>query len=457
MHRTTQVDTYTLTNFNISPFLEQAFSRKFDAEPDSDASSVLSSVPPSPCVSPTSPVEDNADVPPANLDEAQAPESSNKAKTGSKARGKRNRKRKRAMEKEEGGSEAYCTPPALKKKHVGNMEPRSVDVNLASMRVSANGFTGHRQDQGTKREYELSDMVGPQSKFKFDLVKWDGKRTKAFIDSEGRMIVIGVSFPGDSAWKSVPERLAMKVEEARSLTKIKKRNRRGRFKALQAGVSYGMGMKKPAVQGQSCRANKEAMDGLLEDRDLNRIAGLQSAAFETWSSASLYASYVENKRSLTKHDPSLRWNFSTSIFASITVNLGPRTVSIDHADQNNRCDSFCAITPLSPPSGGFDYRLGGHLILWDLRIVVEFPPGTTILLPSAVLRHSNVAIGKHEKRYSVTQYSAGALFRWAEHGFQSEDSFYSRLSLDMLRQEKERDDGRWVKSLDSFLNLRDVL
>ncbi|KAJ7620521.1 hypothetical protein DFH06DRAFT_1010638, partial [Mycena polygramma] len=39
----------------------------------------------------------------------------------------------------------------------------------------------------------------------------------------------------------------------------------------------------------------------------------------------------------------------------------------------------------------FDPNLGGHLILWDLNLVIRFPPGSSIFIPSALLRHSNVS------------------------------------------------------------------
>ena len=32
----------------------------------------------------------------------------------------------------------------------------------------------------------------------------------------------------------------------------------------------------------------------------------------------------------------------------------------------------------------FDYRKGGHIVLWELRLVIEFP-SFTFLLPSACI------------------------------------------------------------------------
>ena len=95
-----------------------------------------------------------------------------------------------------------------------------------------------------------------------------------------------------------------------------------------------------------------------------------------------------------------------------TFNLGPATVSIPHTDANNLPHGWCAVTAF----GDFDPDKGGHLILWDLGLVIRFPPGHTVLLPSGCVRHSNVGIGPSERRYSMVLYSAGGLFRYKEYG-----------------------------------------
>lgn len=42
------------------------------------------------------------------------------------------------------------------------------------------------------------------------------------------------------------------------------------------------------------------------------------------------------------------------------------------------------------------------------------------MLPSCVLEHGNLALsGQSEVRYSFTQYTAGALFRWVDWGFRT--------------------------------------
>jgi hypothetical protein len=85
----------------------------------------------------------------------------------------------------------------------------------------------------------------------------------------------------------------------------------------------------------------------------------------------------------------------------VTFELGPQTVTPPQWLCNHLRWCWLAITAL----GTFDPRRGGHLILWDLGRVIEFPPGATILIPS-ILLFSIARIQPGERRYSMTQYIA---------------------------------------------------
>ncbi len=124
--------------------------------------------------------------------------------------------------------------------------------------------------------------------------------------------------------------------------------------------------------------------------------------FAAWA-LSLFQYYATHLKELLLNDDSLVLNFANSIFAACTFNFGPWTVCFEHMDSRNLPFSWCAITML----GRFNPQKGGHFVLWDLKLVIEFPLGSTILIPSAVLCHSNTAISRKETRYSFTQYTAG--------------------------------------------------
>lgn len=118
---------------------------------------------------------------------------------------------------------------------------------------------------------------------------------------------------------------------------------------------------------------------------------------------------------LFQRHPSLRLNFRNSAYPATSFNFGPSTVCLDHTDAANDPCNFCHITAL----GDYDPSHGGYLVLYDLKLIVRFPPGSSILIPSAIMRHGNIAIREHETRMSLTQYCAGGLLRWVECGFRS--------------------------------------
>ncbi|KAJ7893228.1 hypothetical protein B0H13DRAFT_1625275, partial [Mycena leptocephala] len=88
-------------------------------------------------------------------------------------------------------------------------------------------------------------------------------------------------------------------------------------------------------------------------------------------------------------------------WTSAIFDLGPQTVTEPLWLCQARLWCWVALTAL----GNFDPRMGGHLILWDLGCVLEFPPGCTIVFP-AILRFSIARIQPGERRYSLTQYVA---------------------------------------------------
>jgi hypothetical protein len=142
----------------------------------------------------------------------------------------------------------------------------------------------------------------------------------------------------------------------------------------------------------------------------------------------------------------MRRIFPRSVFAACTFNFGPRAICAPHLDFANLGWGWCAITAL----GDFDPDVGGHLILWDLRLVVRFPPGATILLPSAAIRHSNTPIRNHEHRCSFVQYTAGGLFRWVRNGFKTDESWKRSASPAEKKKREEDNQRQWDEGIKMY-------
>jgi hypothetical protein len=92
-------------------------------------------------------------------------------------------------------------------------------------------------------------------------------------------------------------------------------------------------------------------------------------------------------------------------------------------------------------------------VLWELQLIIEFPPGSTIMIPSVIIQHLNIPIQWGEEHYSFTQYLAGGLFRWVDHGFQKEDEYYSKLEEHERAEEEEVMWNWWARGLSLFSTL----
>ncbi|TFK60486.1 hypothetical protein BDN72DRAFT_779344, partial [Pluteus cervinus] len=240
-------------------------------------------------------------------------------------------------------------------------------------------------------------------------------------DKDGRALVVFAGVPHkDEGWKEVIKKAEETMASVRkegmhagALPPDVQNHRRGEFVALPVGVTHGNGRPQPGNLLQPPERQK-LVDRLLSDPSIQRIAGFQSSVFSYYA-PKLYAHFCQRLRRLFEHDTSLEGNFVNSVFPATSFNLGPRTVSLDHTDASNVGYGLCALVSL----GNFDSTKGGHLVLFDLGLIVPFPSSSVALLPSGILRHGNTTIQPGEERYSIAQYCAGGLIRWVDYGYKT--------------------------------------
>jgi len=140
------------------------------------------------------------------------------------------------------------------------------------------------------------------------------------------------------------------------------------------------------------------------------------------------------------------------VFPCRTFNLATQSVSIPHTDHNNLSHGWCSITPL----GNFDPTLGGHLVLWDFKLIIEFPPGSTILIPSSFILHSNTPIQPKEVRHSIVQYASGHLYRWVKNGFLTDKDWREQATAEQLVEWEKEKGNRWKSAIASFTTLQEL-
>ncbi|KAJ7429583.1 hypothetical protein B0H11DRAFT_1766929, partial [Mycena galericulata] len=223
--------------------------------------------------------------------------------------------------------------------------------------------------------------------------------------------------------------------------------RRGAFHSKSTGASMGGGQQTPTGFFHSA-FTLAMMAVLFASTPFQRLAKFANIMFLLYA-PDLHEYYRSTLSLLHEWDTSLPRNFDefVSVFAAATINFGPFTITLPHLDFANLAWGWCSITAL----GDFDPDKGGHLILWDLRLVIRFPPGCTIFIPSAILRHSNTSIQQGEKRFSFTQFTAAGIFRFVYNGNRSEKAVNeSKLpKAERIRRAQERAD-RWAEGMKMY-------
>ncbi|KAJ6514875.1 hypothetical protein C8R47DRAFT_1063654 [Mycena vitilis] len=321
------------------------------------------------------------------------------------------------------------------------------------------------------RAYDLGEMRDPARRM--HIIDWHGVPTP-LVDSQREVIGVLGGGPRDPGWQAdVADAAAHAMEQvaqelygdtfyaevyytrkhgkkkttaAHSIPASQEIPRRGPHHSESVGISMGGGQEQPTCFFHTA-LHLLLLGQLLATEPFRRISGFINAIFRSYA-PKLHEHYRSTMEALHQHLPHLPRNYDefTSVFAAATFNFGPFTVTFPHLDFANLAWGWCAITAL----GRFDPDKGGHLILWDLHLVIRFPPGCSILIPSAILRHSNVSIQQGETRYSFTQYTAAGIFRYVYNGFRTDKSMKTGLSkAEKARRARDRE-ARWAEGVKMY-------
>ena len=92
--------------------------------------------------------------------------------------------------------------------------------------------------------------------------------------------------------------------------------------------------------------------------------------------------------------------------------------------------------------------------MFGLKLIIQFPAGSTALIPSGCMDHGNTPIRKGEVRLSIAQYAAGGIFRWVAYGFCSAKSLLKTNAGKLLKEQTDKEAGeRWREGLGMFSTL----
>ncbi|KAJ7321808.1 hypothetical protein DFH08DRAFT_1085708 [Mycena albidolilacea] len=362
------------------------------------------------------------------------------------------------------------TPHILEK--AAQSMPMNVSFTGGDFRATQQHWTGLAKPLEHPLLAHANDAEFLKTRMQF--ADWQGEQTHIILDRKQHIVGVLVAppLPGQD-WNAVVAVGTAAMREARDKMMFPAaacQHRRASgdgFPAESFGFSFdGRRQIVGNIKSSSAR-NAAAMEELLADPSVTRMATfpiheqishplspphvLSSAQFQSLC-YNIFAGYHETKQTLLHKNPHLHCTFARSPFTAVTANLGPVSVSPPHTDFANKADGMCLIGAL----GRFDPDKGGHLVLWDYDLIVRFPLGCSILIPSAAVTHFNMPIQAGEERFSLVQYAAGGLFRWVTNGFQTDRSWRtSATAKDLMNREEERK-ARCAGALKKFTIWKDV-
>ncbi|KAJ7200511.1 hypothetical protein GGX14DRAFT_400506 [Mycena pura] len=447
--------------FDIAPLLLDAVAAECedqdDAEPDDaepgDALNDVDDVwPPPPLPDPWNEVDDLQPAPEhCARSTRKSPTYDHLLATGTPLSGPhRRRAASRARKIAHGG---HIPRASTLSKHVAPAHPIRVPTFNATDLPSARGAYAAVVEQkiekyGRTKRRSVAELIG----LGFQLVQWDGVSARPIADTSGRIFAALAGQPDNHEWRTAVSRAYDVVKQEGAAAKFPadmRKHRRGLFAVINVGLSYGKGHKAPTQLDAKIYA--PLVDRLLTNKDIARMANFASATFALWAPR-LHAYYVDHNAQLTARLPHLQRPFPKSVFASAAFNFGSSVWTFKHRDVCNLPFGWCAVQSM----GKFDATKGGHLILWDLKLVVEFPAGALILLPSATVAHSNVPVQVGDERTSFTQFTSGAIFRWLDHGGRTEAELEAEDPDEYARQMALKE-TRWEAGLGLWSTLDELL
>ncbi|KAE9384970.1 hypothetical protein BT96DRAFT_1007506 [Gymnopus androsaceus JB14] len=285
---------------------------------------------------------------------------------------KRNDERQKEMNTEEASSKGYM------RHHVQGAVIIIVSDSSFSIRKNAWASSSH---QGQAPSVLSSPDVFRLSGLK--LIQRDGSITQIIRTSGGHRVMGLYASPQSPEWQRLMAKFDSLMEWLYCHLKLPQKlldHQRGRYATIGVGYGFGGGRIRPGNYVNSVH-NSELLQQALATAVVKRIARyVDCTAILTLLLEGLLALF-----------PKLH-SLYTSLDRQIVDVNNPNIHTKYHLDHWNYIGGMCAAFN----GGSFDSKRSGHFIAWSLGLVIKFPPGTAIFVPSAAVPHSNMPLAKDE-------------------------------------------------------------
>ncbi|KAJ7665345.1 hypothetical protein DFH06DRAFT_1323740 [Mycena polygramma] len=339
---------------------------------------------------------------------------------------------------------------------------RKIRLDFEAARI-INASDGHRARAGIRLarglavdasliedvDYELSQVVGPNSRFRLRLIKWGGGSTRPVYAADGSLVLLLGGRPRNRRWyRDVTEPATVDCDIALlSLRQSAEEKAANIPPTLTAGVGNTFNERATPPPAYGLVLQSLVFFQLFSTLAMKRLVGYGNRLLEYYCTAAFLALQAQKDDFLT-YNPDAIYPSDSSVFSAATFEFGGphRQTTTQGLPNRYHASSWGILTAL----GKYCHSRGGHIILWDLGLVVSFPPGTTILLPPSIIRYSFVKVREGEHRYALLQWAGAGIFRWFENGRRSDLEFAVRATREEHDTRESRRREAHGAALDSF-------
>ncbi|KAJ7702599.1 hypothetical protein B0H16DRAFT_1748215 [Mycena metata] len=254
------------------------------------------------------------------------------------------------------------------------------------------------------RDYDLDEVVGSESKFRLRLIPWGGAMPRAVVDEKRVVVVLG-GRARNGDWKNQIIDPATEVCDVakESMHQSPEDIAAGKPKILSGGVGDDFNSWVPTAERRPYASILNALIffQMFTGLAMLHLVGYGNRLLQMFVPDAFNLLSIE-KNAFLQHDSSALYPCSSSVFSTATVEFGPHLQSTNRRHQAASWSILVALGKYVP-------RLGGHIILWDLGLVIAFPPGSCILIPTGLIRYSFV-----KARNTLLLGSVGGGGYWAD-------------------------------------------
>ncbi|KAJ7839772.1 hypothetical protein B0H13DRAFT_2417355 [Mycena leptocephala] len=292
-----------------------------------------------------------------------------------------------------GAGSSFGAPPKAKHSQAHReLPPYKTTFDAANLPSSSTAWTGPRLTKKARSSRPRARGLKALLEDDNDLVEWEGIDPMLILDVDGRIVAVLLGRPEGDDWEEVVKEFIRLMEavrrrgEARGVFKAKdRRHRRGNYFTLSDGVTRGPGQQPtPAkligVSWSSSSRTTPAV-GLLASFQRPRTLPAETLRF-----------LPNHPQGHLRPAPGAQTALRQFSLPRCHLESGASVVTDDHVDELNLPHGMCGVFN----AGDHKHKRGGHMFLKQLRLVIEFPSGSSMLIPSASITHSNVPIGKQE-------------------------------------------------------------